>query len=152
MCTWRCCSLVSSNSLYLIRLAGSGPRASCPENSSRCAVHVHAYIAVYTATFFHCTYVVSFHFHRPLIGSHHTYVHVPMMQRNTGRPVWPVCEYVFCVRWNAMMTTHIPSSAFRRHIRVFVLCMYSLRSKYVAVSHTAAQHVLLFVYIWATAK
>lgn len=26
--------------------------ASCPENSSRCAVHVHAYTAVYTATFF----------------------------------------------------------------------------------------------------
>lgn len=60
--------------------------ASCPENSSRCAVHVHAYIAVYTATFFHCTYVVSFHFHRPLIGSHHTYVHICANDAKKHRP------------------------------------------------------------------
>lgn len=122
--------------------------ASCPENSSRCAVCMCMHTLRSTQPHFSiCTYVVSFHFHRPLIGSHHTYVHVPMMQRNTGRPVWPVCEYVFCVRWNAMMTTHIPSSAFRRHIPVFVLYVLTPVQVCRRLSHrsTACPFVCLYM-------
>lgn len=131
-CTWRCCSLVSSNSLYLIRLAGSGPL-----RVRRTVVDVLCmYMCMHTLRstqphFFHL-YVrrfVSLSQTIILIGSHHTYVHVPMMQRNTGRPVWPVCEYVFlCALERYDDYTYTIIRIPQTYTRVCIVCTHSCPS------------------------